>query len=160
SKRPCPHRRRSSCARRHRRVHRHRRAFSTAGSDSARADMALLDLSLVTKTLVEVVKRAINASPAKPGGVINITGLPPDRLGDLDNAVGIYLYHCVEEAAIKNAYWRGRPQQPIRFSPIGLNLHYIVSAHSKNELSEGPYREQLLMGLTTKALHDYPIIDD
>jgi len=122
--------------------------------------MALLDLSLVTKTLVEVVKRAIAVSPAKPAQQVNVTGLPPDKLTDEDNVIGLYMYHLVEEAAQKNKAWRGRPDQPIRFSPIGLNLHYIVSAHSKSAESEGPYREQLLMGLTTKALHDFPIVDD
>jgi hypothetical protein len=121
--------------------------------------MALLDLSLVTKTLIELVKRAIAISPAKPAQTVTVTSLPPDRVTD-DNQIGIYLYHLVEEAAIKNQTWRGRPDQPIRFSPLGLNLHYIVTAHSDNNDSEGPYREQLLMGLTARALHDYPIIDD
>lgn len=121
--------------------------------------MALLDLSLVTRTLTELVRRAIAASPAKPAQTVHVTSLPPDRVTE-DNQIGIYLYHLVEEAAIKNQTWRGRPDQPIRFSPLGLNLHYIVTAHSDNAESEGPYREQLLMGLTARALHDTPIIDD
>jgi hypothetical protein len=120
--------------------------------------MALLDLSLVTKTLVEVIKRAINASPAKPSGTINVTSLPPDRLEDLDNAVGMYLYHFVEDAAYKNEVWPHRPATPIRHSPIALDLYYVLSAHTKGLESEGPYREQTLLGLATKALHDFPII--
>ncbi|NVB76942.1 MAG: DUF4255 domain-containing protein [Kofleriaceae bacterium] len=122
--------------------------------------MALLDLSLVTKTLVEVVKRAIAVSPVTPSGTVNVTSLPPDRLEDLDNALGIYLYHLVEEAAFKNRVWPNRPQPPLRSSPMGLNLYYVISAHSRSTLSEGPYREQLLMGIATKALHDFPIIKD
>jgi hypothetical protein len=122
--------------------------------------MALLDLSLVTKTLIEIVKRAIAASPAKPGGTLNITALPPDRLEDLDNAVGIYLYHFVEEGTLKNHVWPNRPQPPLRNAPIALNLHYVISSHSTATESEGPYREQLLMGLATKALHDFPIVKD
>jgi hypothetical protein len=121
--------------------------------------MALLDLSLVTKTLVEIVRRSIESSPAAPSQAVKVTALPPDRVLD-DNQIGIYLYHLVEEPAVKNAVWRGRPERPIRFSPLGLLLHYVVTAHSESAESEGPYREQLLMGLTAKALHDYPIVDD
>jgi hypothetical protein len=122
--------------------------------------MALLDLSLVTKTLVEIVKRYIAVSPAKPAQVVDVTSLPPDQLLQYDNSIGIYLYHLVEEAAFKNQTWPGRPSSPAQFSPIGLNLHYIVSTHSASDKSEGPYREQLLMGLATKALHDYPMVND
>jgi hypothetical protein len=121
--------------------------------------MALLDLAFVTKTLVEIVRRSIAASPAAPSQTVNVTSLPPDRLTE-DNTVGLYLYHFVEDAAQKNHVWPNRPSTPIRFSPIALNLHYVLCAHSEAQGSDGPYREQLLMGLATKALHDYPIIDD
>lgn len=123
--------------------------------------MALLDLSLVTRTLVKLVDEAIKASPAAPAAHV-VTSLPPDKLAD-DNSVSIYLYHVVEEAALRNQPWRGRPDSPIRFSPLALNLHYVVSAFSTATNANdpfGPYREQLLMGLAMKALHDYPVVDD
>lgn len=123
--------------------------------------MALLNLSLVTRTLVKLVHEAAAASGAAPSP-LNVTSLPPDKLTE-DNSLGIYLYHLVEEAALKNQPWRSRPDRPIRHSPIGLNLHYVVTARSlatDNGDAEGPYREQLLMGLAVKALHDYPIIDE
>jgi hypothetical protein len=126
--------------------------------------MALLDLSLVTETLVNVVRESIEASSAWPTGQIpDVSGLPPDALTG-GNAVGIYLYHLAEEAGLKNQAWPGRPAEPIRYSPMGLNLFYVLSARS-NLLEEGnpnlaPFREQLLMGLAVKALHDNPIIDD
>lgn len=123
--------------------------------------MALLDLSYVTRTLVRLVDAAIRNSPARPATHL-VTSLPPDKLTE-ENSVGIYLYHLVEEAALKNQPWRGRPDSPIRFSPLGLNLHYVVTTRSiATEANDpfGPYREQLLLGLAMKALHDYPIIDD
>lgn len=121
--------------------------------------MALLDLAFVTKTLVEIVRRSITASPAAPSQTVNVTSLPPDRLTE-DNTVGLYLYHFVESAAQKNQVWQNRPASPSRFAPMALNLHYVLCAHSEAQASDGPYREQLLMGLATKALHDYPIVDD
>jgi hypothetical protein len=121
--------------------------------------MALLDLSLPSKTLVRLVDEAIQISPVKPAQTVNVTSLPPDRLVEVDNAIGIYLFHVVEEAAYRNKVWPKRPDHP-RYVPLGLNLHYIVSAHSNLGEPFGPYREQLLMGMALKALHDYPCIDD
>ncbi len=126
--------------------------------------MALLDLSLVTETLVNVVRESIEASPAWPAGQVpDVSGLSPDRLAG-NNALGIYMYHLSEEAALKSQPWPNRPLHPIRYSPMGLNLSYVVCGRS--DLSEegtpnlAPFREQLLMGLAVKALHDNPIIDD
>jgi hypothetical protein len=122
--------------------------------------MSLLDLSLVSETLVRLVDESIKASSAWPSGqTADVSGLPPDQLAG-DNALGIYLYHLSEEAAYKNQTWPGRPQPPMRFSPMGLNLYYVVSARSALTASLGPFREQLLMGVAVKAFHDWPIIDD
>lgn len=122
--------------------------------------MALRDLSLVTETLVKLVDESIRSSPEWPAGQTpDVNGLPPDRL-EGENAVGIYLYHLTEEAGLKNAAWPGRPQPPIRFSPMGLSLFYVLSAASSLGGTLGPYREQLLMGLAVKALHDWPVVDE
>lgn len=127
--------------------------------------MAFLDLSLVTRTLVRLVDEVVKISPVRPGlppappVTVTVTSLPPDKLQD-DNMIGIYLYHLAEEGALKNQPWRGRPETPIRYSPLGLNLHYVVTAHSTVNDQYGPYREQLLLGIALKALHDYPVVDD
>src|ERR1043165_1797520 len=99
--------------------------------------MALLDLSLPTRTLVRLVDEAIQVSPARPAQTVNVTSLPPDRVQEVDNAIGIYLYHMVEEAALKNQSWPRRPDKP-RFNPLGLNLHYILTAHSSLAEPFGP----------------------
>ncbi len=122
--------------------------------------MALLDLSLVTSALIKLLDENIKASPAwgaTPG--LNVSGLPPDKLTG-DAALGMYLYHLTEDAAHKNATWPGRPSAPIRYTPMALNLHYVLSARSDLESGLSPLREQLIMGLAVKTLHDYPIVDD
>ena len=43
---------------------------------------------------------------------------------------------------------------------MALNLHYILSAHSKLDGDLATYREQLMLGIALKALHDNPKIDD
>lgn len=122
--------------------------------------MALLDLSLPTRSLVRLVDEFVKVSPVKPSQPVNVTSLPPDKLQEADNSIGIYLYHVVEEAAYKNLTWSKRPSDDPRFVPLGINLHYIVSAHSSMQEPHGAYREQLLMGMALKAMHDHAIIDD
>jgi hypothetical protein len=122
--------------------------------------MALRNLAFVTETLVKLIDEAIKSSPAKPSSLTpEVTALPPDALTG-DAAVGMYLYHLAEDAGYKNQVWSGRPQPPMRYSPMGLNLYYVLSAHSDLTGSLAPYCEQLLMGIAVKALHDYPIVDD
>jgi hypothetical protein len=41
-----------------------------------------------------------------------------------------------------------------------LNLHYVLTAHSEITGDTGPLREQLIMGLALKTLHDYPVLND
>lgn len=122
--------------------------------------MALLDLSLPTRSLVRLVDEFVKVSPVKPSQPVNVTSLPPDKLQEADNSIGIYLYHVVEEAAYRNLTWPKRPTDDPRFVPLGINLHYIVSAHSNMQEPHGAYREQLLMGMALKAMHDHAIIDD
>lgn len=122
--------------------------------------MALLDLSLVTSALVKLLDENIKASPAWgaiPG--LSVTGLPPDKLAG-DATLGLYLYHVSENATYRNQTWPGRPDSPIRYLPMGIDLHYVVSAHSDLEGNLSPLREQLMMGLAIKTLHDFPMIDD
>jgi hypothetical protein len=122
--------------------------------------MAFLDLGGVSRTLVKLLDETIKASPIWPPlQTPAVSGLPPDRLTG-DNAVGIYLYHFSEDGAIRNQIWPGRPSAPIKFSPLALQLYYVLSAHSDLDVDQSPYREQLLMGLAAKALHDTPFIDE
>jgi hypothetical protein len=119
----------------------------------------LLDVSAITKTLLNVLRAAIPASPVWPGGqVLNTSPHPPDKLSG-PNTVGLYLYHVAEDAATKNVPPMRSAPPDLRFTPMGLNLFYVLRAFSDLE-DESTYREQLIMGLAVKALRDYPTIDD
>lgn len=122
----------------------------------------LLDLGKVTQTLLNVIKAAVPKSSAWPlGQMLDASPNPPDRLAG-NNALGLYLYHLGEDPATKA--WVPMPGAPpdLRFTPMGLQLFYLLRAHSEidNPPGEGTLREQLIMGLAVKALRDYPIIDD
>ncbi len=121
--------------------------------------MALLDLSLVTQTLIELLRSHVTNSAAwSAANVLAVEPSPPDKLTG-DNTLGLYLYHAVEDTTSKNTYIPGVSDVPVRYNPLSLNLFYMLTAHSDVEPG-GVYREQLMMGLAMKALHDHPQVND
>lgn len=122
--------------------------------------MALLDLSLITRTLVTLIREHARVSDAWPSAVPpTVIPQPPDKL-EGSNIIGVYLYHMSEDPHYKNLPAPGGDMPPIRYAPMGLNLFYQVTPHHEQESDISTYREQLLLGLAVKALHDYPCIDD
>jgi Pvc16 N-terminal domain len=120
----------------------------------------LLDLSLVTQTLVNLIGEHVRASPAWNTTVtLTVSPQPRDKL-TVDNTIGVYLYHLTEDAHFKNVASVSADTAPIRYTPMGLNLYYQLSAHSTAQDDAATYKEQLLMGLAIKALRDYPTIDE
>jgi len=121
--------------------------------------MALIDLSSITKALTNLLKYYFMASDiwSTMGTSPTISPQPPDELSS--DAVGLYLYHISEDNQYKNLPAPGNDIPPVRFVPMGLNLFYQLTAHSTAD-ETGTYKEQKMMGIAIKALHDYPIIDD
>mgnify|MGYP001099209476 CR=1 FL=1 len=121
--------------------------------------MTLLNLSYVTQSLKTLVEEAVKASPAW-NAALTVSPQPPDELkGSAEsNILGLYLYHISEDPHFKNLPAPGTDTPPIRYSPMGLILHYQLTAHA-GETDTGILQEQLMMGLAIKALHDYPVID-
>lgn len=121
--------------------------------------MALLDLSLVTRTLINLIQTHVESSPAWSGAPPDVSPLPPDKLSG-GRTIGLYLYHVVEDPGYKNAPPPGSDPVPVRHTPMALQLYYLLTAHSSAAGDSGPFREQLMMGCAMKALRDYPIIND
>jgi hypothetical protein len=120
----------------------------------------LLDLALVTDTLISLIDKWVAASP-EHGKVspLSMSAQPPDKLTG-DHTIGVYLYHVVEDAHFKNLPSISDEVPPVRFTPMGLDLYYIVAPHSDMRDSTGTLNEQTMMGFALKALRDYPVIDD
>lgn len=120
----------------------------------------LLDISLITQALINLLKTNIESSPAWPSSLtLGVSPLPPDLLKG-DNALGVYLYHIHEDPGSKNPSDWGSSRPPVRYQPMALNLHYQITAHSEVGEKFNTLREQLIMGLAMKTLHDYPKLDD
>jgi hypothetical protein len=123
--------------------------------------MSLLDLSLVTTTLTNLITQWIKQSPLGGGLTqLKVSPMPPDKLTG-DQTVGLYLYSLEENAQYKNLESPSPdPLFPERYISLGLNLYYQLTAHSDVVGDGAASQEQTLMGLAMKALHDYPRIDD
>ncbi len=121
--------------------------------------MALLDISSVTQTLINLITKHVTASSVWPdSSTLTASPEPSDQLTG-DNTIGLYLYHIGEAFALKNLSV-GDDCPEIRDLPMDLNLHYQLTAHSDIKGPTGTYQEQLMMGLAMKALRDLPVIDD
>ncbi len=121
--------------------------------------MPIYDLGAVTRTLINLVQNTVNASPGWPKSPfpkLKVVPQPPDLLRS-DATACIYMYHLTEDPQLKNR--EGPPGSPeLRFTPMPLQLHYVLSAHwDDSDVSQ--LNEQLVMGLSMKALRDTPIVD-
>src|SRR5262249_9867439 len=88
--------------------------------------MPLLDISLVTRTLVSLIDKHVKASSAWSGATLRVVPQPPDKLVG-QNTIGLYLYHVGEDAHYKNLPVVENNSLPLRFTPMGLNLYYQLT---------------------------------
>ena len=100
-------------------------------SDSATdsGSPVLLDLTLVTKALAELLRAHIRRSPAWPFttyGQPLVTCRPPDLLAP--GTLGVHLYHSTEEPYLKNQATADADPIPMRVVPMALALYYQFSA--------------------------------
>src|SRR5262245_15619940 len=128
--------------------------------------MSLLDLSLVTTTLLRLLRARVDPlwaelfPPVPPPPTITYTGVSSDKLTD-DQALGMFLYSVTEDPHFKNQppIYQDKPPGP--FTPMGLQLQYQLVSHA-NDLGDAAsaiLRSQRLFGLALKTLHDFPSID-
>jgi hypothetical protein len=133
--------------------------------------MPVNDLSLVTTTLLRLLKARIDPlwvaffppSPPNPlPPAVNYTGAGSSNLSG-DNALSCFLYHVTEDPHFKNQPPIFRDRPPVRFTPMGLQLHYQLMAQTVDIGAGDPnpaiLRAQRLFGLALKTLHDYASLD-
>jgi len=123
--------------------------------------MAILDISLVTKAIRRLLEESVKNSPAwtpRPDPTVSV--LPPDKLKA--GSLGLYLYHVSEDSHFKNQPPAGTSADavPVRYTPMGLNLYYLLTTDGVVDKDNDMYDAQLLIGLAVKTLHDYPELTD
>jgi Pvc16 N-terminal domain len=129
--------------------------------------MSLIDLSLVTTTLLRLLQARVDPlwaslfPPLPPPPTITYTGVSPASGLSADQALGMFLYYASEDPHFKNQPPVFRDQPPVRFTPMGVQLQYQLFAQTA-ELGDpdgAALRAQRLFGLALKALHDFPSLD-
>ena len=129
--------------------------------------MPLSDLSLVSDALLNLLKLRVGQAwsdyyngltPAQIPPTVGYSLQPSDDLVG-EQALGLYLYHAVEDARFQNPPPPSSDVPPVRYSPMGLRLYYKLNPHT-DTIDEGHMqRVQQLFGFSLKAFHDYPSID-
>lgn len=127
--------------------------------------MPLIDLSLVTTTLLNLLRARVDMlwaslfPPVPPVPVITYSGASSAVL-NADYALSLFLYHASEDAHFKNAPPRYQDKPPVRFTPMGVQLQYQLVAHVQlADMQTAALHAQRMFGLALKTLHDYPSID-
>ncbi len=131
--------------------------------------MPLLDLSLVTTTMLRLLKARVDplwaglfppSPPAPPPPVVTYSGLSIDNLTG-DQALGFFFFSVSEDPHFKSPTPVYSDKPPVRFSPMGLVLQYQLVAHAADlgDAESAILRSQRLFGLGLKTLHDYPSLD-
>ena len=127
--------------------------------------MSLLDLSLVTTTLLRLLKAQVDIGMAtlsapNPAPTVNYSGLSSDKLTD-DNTLSLFLYYVAEDACFKNQPPVYQDHPPVRFTPMGVQLHYQLTAFAVEaaDPESAVIRAQRLFGLAVKTFHDNPCLN-
>src|ERR687898_956596 len=100
--------------------------------------MPLIDLSLVTTTLLNLLRARVDPLwaafflPMLPP-TITYTGAPSSTPQTVDQAVGMFLYYASEDPHFKNLPPAYRDLPPVRFPPMGLQLQYQLYVHTLGE---------------------------
>lgn len=132
--------------------------------------MPLIDLSLVTTTLLNLLRARVDplwaglfppSPPNPPPPTITYTGVSPSTSLTVDQALGMFLYYASEDPHSKNLPPVYKDQPPVRFTPMGVQLQYQLFAHAADlgDPAGAALRAQRLFGLALKTLHDVPSVD-
>ena len=124
--------------------------------------MATSNLYLVTQALTQLLSLNVRALLVRNGlpATLNVSSMPPERVGAESNTLNLYLYHTMEAGHYRNVPPPGTGQPPVAREPLALSLYYILTAHHQvNDVFDAE-TQQLLFGLAMKTLHDFSTIGD
>ncbi len=96
-----------------------------------------------------------------PGAIgdVTVTAVPPDRIilegSSLTSRLNLYLYKVSHNAGWRNVGLPTRDSNGERVSnqPLALNLHYLLTAYSSEEL-----HSEILLGYGMQILHETPVL--
>jgi hypothetical protein len=126
------------------------------------ATFGMLDLSIVTDVLKDVITSCALFKEINKKFTISVTGNAPDvARGAQGCNLSVYLYHVQKDAYQSNALNTNPAQVPgfpraqrIPLQPLSLDLLYLLTASS----DAGYLQEQQAMSVAMRCLYEHPII--
>lgn len=116
-----------------------------------------LAIAATTQTLRMLLNRGLTEDSLviATNPLVNLTTLPPDRArasGSGGPQLNLYLYQTTIDPAWRNTNPNGKDGLP----PLGLNLHYLVTAYGDDGFE---VQDQQVFGSAMRTLNDYPLLD-
>jgi hypothetical protein len=115
-------------------------------------------IAAVTAVLKDLLNNGLVDHDLSAVGNVSISALSPDRLPigqDEKSQINIFLYHVTPNTGWRN---QGLPSRDINGGrltnpPLGLDLHYMVTAYGKEE-----FHAEALLGYAMQLLHENPVL--
>ena len=108
----------------------------------------------VGNTLISLLKETMIPEPISEPELIGLAS-PADK-GDLK--LTLYLYKVTESGEFRNSDVVVDRAGIARYSPMALNLHYLLTTHSNSEISSRAMDEQRILGRAMQVFYDNSII--
>ena len=118
------------------------------------APLGLLDLTVVTQTLLGMLGKYMNASAPIPMSIIPSGSMPDAVRQDSGPQLTFSLFHVMEDKFQRNSPLLNARTQTIPYQPMSLDLYYLLSAFSQKSWEQ----EQQAMSLAMQFFYQNPII--
>lgn len=120
--------------------------------------LAIASVTYVLKDLLNdgLINRNVSAAT---GGLVKVTALPPDLLlestADKGSKLNLFMYQATPNQGWRNAGLPSRDSRGNRTAnpPLALDLHYLLTAFSSEEL-----HAEILLGYGMLLLHEHPVL--
>lgn len=119
--------------------------------------LAIASVSAVLRDLLN--NGLIDHNVPAMAGEVTVTALPPDRIDvtdvNLTSRLNLYLYKVSHNASWRNTGLPSRDANGQRLTnpPLALDLHYLLTAYSMQEL-----HSEILLGYGMQILHETPVL--
>jgi hypothetical protein len=119
--------------------------------------LAIASVSAVLKDLLNT--GVIDHQLSGVVGEVTVSALPPDRVlsdGKPETSrINLFMYQVTPNAGWRNVAYPSRDADGDRIAnpPLGLDLHYLVSAYGASE-----FHAEILLGYALQLLHETPVL--
>ena len=124
--------------------------------------LGVLDLSIITDTLIDMLKACIADSPLWNSETppvtrfsIDVSGAQPEAKRDnSDCHLCLYLFHVAQDKFQRNSPVMGPRSSMIPQQPLSLDLYYLLTAYAGKDYTQ----EQRAMSIAMRCFYNKPII--